>query len=84
MPFKRSDKEILDNAVRYGIDVSLLRERLGWTLEERIQRHQAALALADALRHAKRKPSSAGGPAAAHDIGRMFHNGTQESPRENA
>jgi hypothetical protein len=50
-----SHAEILAQAQDYGIDLSLLRERLRWTPTERLERHQAALALAEALRHAKRK-----------------------------
>ena len=55
--------EILAQAEHYGIDLSLLRERLRWTPTERLERHQAALALAQALRHAKRKPPRARRPS---------------------
>ena len=55
--------EILARAERYGIDLSLLRERLRWTPTERLERHQAALALAQALRHAKKKSPRARRPA---------------------
>jgi hypothetical protein len=55
--------EILSRAERYGIDLSLLRERLRWTTTERLERHEAALALAEALRQAKRTPSHARRPA---------------------
>jgi hypothetical protein len=41
----------LARAEEYGIDLSQLRERLKWTPTERIERRQAALALAEALRH---------------------------------
>jgi len=60
-----STEEILDKAQRYGIDLSLLQERLRWTPTERLERHQAALVLAEALRHAKRKLPDAGRPASS-------------------
>jgi hypothetical protein len=60
MSANSSAREILVRAEQYGIDLSLLRERLHWTPTERIERHQAALALAEALRHAKSKPPTFG------------------------
>lgn len=43
------------------VDLSLLRERLQLTPTERWQRHQAALALVEALRHARGKSRHAPG-----------------------
>ena len=63
MPSHPSPTEILAWAEQDGVDLSLLRERLQWTPTERLQRHQAALALVEALRHAKRKVSCAPGRA---------------------
>lgn len=41
--------QALAEAEQQGVDLSLLRERLRMTPTERLQRHQAALALVDAL-----------------------------------
>ena len=62
-----SPQEILAWAEEYGIDLSMLRERLHWTPTERLERHQAALALAEGLRNAKRKSPSARRPAPVDD-----------------
>lgn len=59
MPFLPSPAEILAWAEQDGVDLSLLRERLRLTPTERVQRHQAALALVEALRAAKRKQAHA-------------------------
>ena len=60
MRSKATAESTLASTERDGIDLSLLRERLRWTPTERIIRHQAALALAQVLSHAKRKSKSAG------------------------
>ncbi len=52
-----SPTEILARAEQEGIDLSMLRERLRLTPTQRLERHQAALALVEALRDAKRKGS---------------------------
>lgn len=54
-----SQPETLAWAEYEGVDLSLLRERLRLTPTARLQRHQAAIALVDGLRHAKRKPGRA-------------------------
>lgn len=54
-PFTASPAEVLVRIEQDGLDLSLLRERLRLTPAQRLQRHQAALALVEALRHAKRK-----------------------------
>jgi serine/threonine protein kinase len=59
-------KEALAKAEEYGVDISLLRERLRWTPTERIERHQAALTLAEALRHARRKSPPARRPSTSN------------------
>ena len=46
--------KILAWAEQDGIDLTMLRERLRLTPTERLQRHQAALELVEALRNAKR------------------------------
>ena len=56
-----SPAEVLAWAEQDGIDLSMLRERLHLTATERLQRHQAALALVEALRRASRKESHAPG-----------------------
>lgn len=50
-----SPAEMLVWAEQDGVDLSMLRERLRLTPTERLQHHQAALALVEALRNAKRK-----------------------------
>jgi hypothetical protein len=50
-----SPAENLAWAEQDGVDLSMLRERLRLTPTERVQRHQAALALVEALRTAERK-----------------------------
>jgi hypothetical protein len=59
MPSPPSPAEILAWAEQDGVDLSMLRERLQLTPTERVQRHQAALALVEALRTAKRKQARA-------------------------
>jgi hypothetical protein len=54
-----SPTEILAWAEQDGVDLSMLRERLRLTPTERLQRHQMALALVEALRAAKRKQARA-------------------------
>jgi hypothetical protein len=49
-----TSSEILAWAERDGVDLSMLRERLRLTPTERLQRHQEALALVEALRNTKR------------------------------
>ena len=61
-----SPAEILAWAEQDGVDLSMLRERLRLTPTERLHRHQAALALVEALRNAKRKANRAPGRAIAH------------------
>ena len=65
MPSHPSLTETLAWAEQDRVDLSLLRQRLQWTPTERLQRHQAALALVEALRHAKRKVRCAPGRALA-------------------
>jgi hypothetical protein len=60
-----SPAEILAWAEQDGVDLSMLRERLRLTPTERLQRHQATLALVEALHNAKRKASRAPGRAIA-------------------
>jgi hypothetical protein len=61
--------EVIAEAERHGVDLSMLRERLRLTPTERLERHQAALALVEALRGAKReaKRVSAGNLAGRSD-----------------
>jgi hypothetical protein len=54
-PHSPSPSEVIAEAERQGVDLSMLRERLRLTPTERLERHQAALALVEALRSAKRK-----------------------------
>lgn len=56
-----SPAEILAWAEQDGVDLSMLRERLQLTPTARLQRHQATLALVEALRAAKRQASRAPG-----------------------
>jgi hypothetical protein len=51
----RSPSEVIAEAERHGVDLSMLRERLRLTPTERLERHQAALELMETLRGAKRK-----------------------------
>ena len=51
----RQVDKVLAWAEKDGVDLSMLRERLGWTPTERLERHQEALALAEAIRNARRK-----------------------------
>jgi hypothetical protein len=46
-------EEVLKWAERDGVDLTMLRERLGLTPTDRIRRHQNALELIDALKAAK-------------------------------
>lgn len=50
-----SPTDMLAWAEQDGVDLSMLRERLRLTPTERLKRHQAALALVEALQAAKRK-----------------------------
>lgn len=54
-----SPAEVLAWAEQDGVDLSMLRERLRLSPTERLERHQAALALVEALRDVKRKASRA-------------------------
>ena len=54
-----SPTEMLAWAEQDGVDLSMLRERLRLTPTERLQRHQAALALVEALQAVKRKQARA-------------------------
>ena len=54
-----SPTEMLAWAEQDGVDLSMLRERLQLTPTERLQRHQASLALVEALQAAKRKQARA-------------------------
>ena len=51
--------KILAWAEQDGVDLTMLRERLRLTPTERLQRHQAALELVEALRNAKRTATRA-------------------------
>ena len=51
--------EFLAWAEQEGIDLSMLYERLQLTPSERLQRHQMALELVEALRHVKKGPGHA-------------------------
>ena len=55
MPSKSDHLNALARAEQDGIDLSLLREALRLTPTERLQRHQAALEMVEALRSAGRK-----------------------------
>jgi hypothetical protein len=59
MPSTPCPAEILAWAEQDGVDLSMLRERLRLTPTEWLQRHQAALALVEALQAAKRKQAHA-------------------------
>jgi hypothetical protein len=56
-------KKILAWAEQDGVDLTMLRERLRLTPTERLQRHQAALELVEALRNARRTANRAPSPA---------------------
>jgi hypothetical protein len=60
-----SPVETLTWAEQDRVDLSMLRERLQLTPTERLQRHQAPLALVEALCDAKREASRAPGRAIA-------------------
>ena len=51
--------KILAWAEQDGVDLTMLRERLRLTPTERLQRHQAALELVEALRNARRTANRA-------------------------
>ena len=55
-------EDSLRKAVEYGIDLTLLVERLELTANERVLRHQAALELMLELRRAGEEHRRAGGP----------------------
>ena len=59
MPLLHVSTEFLAWAEQEGIDLSMLYERLQLTPTERLQRHQMALELVEALRRVKRGPGHA-------------------------
>ncbi len=59
MPLLHTSTEFLAWAEQEGIDLSMLYERLQLTPTERLQRHQMALALVEALRQVKKGPGHA-------------------------
>ena len=59
MPSLHPSAELLAWAEQEGIDLSMLYERLQLTPTERLQRHQMALELVEALRRVKRGPDHA-------------------------
>ena len=54
MPLPHASAEFLAWAEHEGIDLTMLYERLQLTPTERLQRHQMALELVEALRHVKK------------------------------
>jgi hypothetical protein len=56
MPLQHVSAEFLAWAEHEGIDLTMLYERLQLTPTERLQRHQMALELVEALRHVKKGP----------------------------
>ena len=59
MPLLHVSAEFLAWVEQEGIDLSMLYERLQLTPTERLQRHQMALELVEALRQVKRGPDHA-------------------------
>ena len=59
MPLLHVSAEFLAWVEQEGIDLSMLYERLQLTPTERLQRHQMALELVEALRQVKRGPGHA-------------------------
>ena len=54
MPLLHTSTEFLAWAEHEGVDLTMLCERLQLTPTERLQRHQMALELVEALRHVKK------------------------------
>ena len=54
MPLQHASAEFLAWAEHEGVDLTMLYERLQLTPTERLQRHQMALELVEALRHVKK------------------------------
>ena len=50
-----SAEEMMKRAREYGVDLSMLRERLRWTPTQRLEHHQSALELVTELRRAGAK-----------------------------
>jgi hypothetical protein len=46
------ESPVLQHAVEFGIDLTLLAERLQWSVTERFERHQAALEFFEGMRKA--------------------------------
>jgi hypothetical protein len=59
MPSPPTSAELLAWAEQEGVDLSMLYERLQLTPTERLQRHQMALELVEALRQVKKGPGHA-------------------------
>ena len=59
MPLQHVSAEFLAWAKYEGVDLTMLYERLQLTPTERLQRHQMALELVEALRHVKQGPRHA-------------------------
>jgi hypothetical protein len=59
MRFQYASAEFLAWAEHEGVDLTMLSERLRLTPTERLQRHQMALELVEALRHVKKGPKHA-------------------------
>ena len=51
---KRRQPDLVQAAIDYGIDISMLIDNLGRSVADRIKRHQIALNTAERLRKAKR------------------------------
>ena len=65
MPSKSDHLNALARAEQDGLDLSLLRVRLRLTPTERLQRHQIALEMVEALRSAGRKRQHVSGRESA-------------------
>ena len=59
MPLQHMSAEFLAWAEHEGVDLTMLYERLQLTPTQRLQRHQMALALVEALRQVKKGPGHA-------------------------
>lgn len=46
------ESPVLQHAVEFGIDLTLLAERLEWSVTERFERHQAAMEFFEEIRKA--------------------------------
>lgn len=64
----KTPQEILSEAEAYGIDLSLLYERLALTPEERLRKFEQALPLVEALRDEGRRQRLASNAASAHGL----------------